>query len=78
MSREASEKLQLHTDGMEFATEMIAEAAKKRLRIRQVPVILKKCEYQRESKLRTVRDGFRHLRYIIMSGKRDSYSATKK
>lgn len=28
MSRKAAEKLQLHTDGMEFATEMIAEAAK--------------------------------------------------
>ena len=69
LSRKAAEKIQLHTDGMEFATEMIAEAAKKRLRIRQVPVILQKCEYPRTSKLRTVRDGFRHLGYIIMSGK---------
>lgn len=65
LSRSAIEELAFHTGGMEFATEMIAEAAAHRLRISQVPVTLRRCEYGRESKLRTVRDGLRHLGYII-------------
>lgn len=65
LSRSAIEELAFHTAGMEFATEMIAEAAAHGLRISQVPVALRKCEYGRESKLRTVRDGLRHLGYII-------------
>lgn len=77
LSRKAAETLELDTDGMEFATEMIAEAARKRLRIAQVPVILRRCEYKRQSKLRTVRDGFRHLRYILLSDNRsDSHRKT--
>jgi Glycosyltransferases involved in cell wall biogenesis len=55
------------TTGMEFATEMIAAAVKNNLRIGQVPVKLKKCRASRQSKLRTVRDGLRHLIYIIKS-----------
>lgn len=66
ITRRAVEKLTFRTDGMEFATEMIAEAAGKKLRIAQIPVPLRKCEYKRQSKLRTIRDGFRHLRYIFM------------
>lgn len=66
VTRQAVEQLTFCTEGMEFATEMIAEAAGKKLRIRQVPIPLRKCEYKRKSKLRTVRDGFRHLRYIFM------------
>lgn len=62
--QEAVQKLFFHTTGMEFATEMIAEAVEKNLRIMQIPVILKKCKYERKSKLRTIRDGFRHLIYI--------------
>lgn len=65
LSRSAIEELAFHTGGMEFATEMIAEAAAHGLRISQVPVTLRRCEYGRESKLRTVRDGLRHLGYII-------------
>ena len=65
MTRKAVETITFHTDGMEFATEMIAEAAEKHMRVKQVPVSLKKCECKRKSKLRTVRDGFRHLRYIL-------------
>ena len=53
---------------MEFATEMIAEAVKKGLRIGQVPVSLKKCRDSRQSKLRTIRDGIRHLIYIMRGG----------
>ena len=66
ISREAMEVLSFYTSGMEFATEMIAEAARHRLRISQTSVQLRNCTYKRISKLRTVRDGFRHLRYIMM------------
>lgn len=65
ISRQAAKKLTLRTVGMEFATELIAEAARAKIRIKQVPVRLRKCEYARRSKLRTVRDGLRHLIYII-------------
>lgn len=65
LTREAAETLTFHTTGMEFATEMIAEAARQGLRIRQLPVRLRRCSYGRESKLRTIRDGFRHLIYIV-------------
>ena len=70
LSRKAAEKLELDTEGMEFATEMIAEAARQKLRINQVPVSLRKCEYPRKSKLRTIRDGLRHLRYIFKGKKK--------
>lgn len=65
--REALERLELKTEGMEFATELIAEASRKGLTIKEIPVPLKKCEAKRKSKLRTIRDGWRHLRYILMN-----------
>ncbi len=67
LSHSALERLELRTDGMEFATELIAEAARKSLRIGEVPVPLRKSRYARKPKLRTFRDGFRHLRYILKS-----------
>ena len=63
--KDALQKLDLKTDGMEFATEMIAEASRKGLRISEVSVPLRKAQNARQEKLRTIRDGFRHLWYII-------------
>lgn len=63
--KDALERIAFGTTGMEFATEMIAEALRKKLRIGQVTVPLKKAQNERQEKLRTVRDGFRHLFYII-------------
>lgn len=65
LTRSAAEMLELQTDGMEFATEMIAQAAKTGLSIAQTPVVLRKCSYRRKSKLRTIRDGLRHLLYML-------------
>ena len=65
ITREALEKLDFTTDGMEFATEMIAQAAARHLRTGQTGVVLKNCPCRRVSKLRTVRDGLRHLGYIL-------------
>ncbi|MBR1506927.1 MAG: glycosyltransferase family 2 protein [Eubacterium sp.] len=67
ITKEAWERINidLTAAGMEFATEMIAVAARDNLRIGQTPVRLKRCRVRRRSKLRIVRDGFRHLRYIL-------------
>lgn len=62
--RDAVKKCQFRTTGMEFATEMIAEASRKGLRIGEVSVPLKKAQEERTEKLRTIRDGLRHLGYI--------------
>lgn len=70
LCRKAAEHLVFHTQGMEFATEMIAEGAVKNLCIMQVPVVLRRCSYKRKSKLRTIRDGMRHLVYILKAVKR--------
>jgi glycosyltransferase involved in cell wall biosynthesis len=56
--------LDLRTTGMEFASEMVIRAAKERLDIRQLPI-----EYHPrggESKLSSFRDGWRHLRFLLV------------
>ena len=65
LTRAAAERMELRTDGMEFATELIAEAARRGLRIGQAPVRLRRCTLERSSKLQTIRDGFRHLGFIL-------------
>lgn len=65
ITAKAASKMNFCCDGMEFATEMIAQAAVKNMRIGQVPVVLRKCPVSRQSKLRTLRDGWRHLIYMI-------------
>jgi glycosyltransferase involved in cell wall biosynthesis len=62
--RDRLEVLQLRTTGMEFASEMIVRAAKERLDIREIPI-----EYHPrggESKLSSFRDGWRHLRFLLL------------
>ncbi len=56
--------LDLRTTGMEFASEMVIRAAKERLDIRELPI-----EYHPrggESKLSSFRDGWRHLRFLLV------------
>jgi hypothetical protein len=62
--RDVLPQLALRTPGMEFASEMVIRAAKERLDIRQFPI-----EYHPrggESKLSTWRDGWRHLRFLLL------------
>lgn len=66
LTASAASKLRFETTGMEFATEMIAVAARNGLSIGQMPVSLRRCRFERSSKLNTVRDGLRHLKYIVM------------
>lgn len=63
-TRDALDKLALKTKGMEFASEMIIEAAHKGLRIKEVPITY----YKRDapSKLRSFHDGWRHVRFMML------------
>ncbi len=63
-TRAAYDRLNLRTTGMEFASEMIVSAAQARLKIAETPITY----YPRagESKLNTWRDGWRHLRYLLL------------
>jgi len=68
VERESALELHFQCEGMEFATEMIAGFAKKRCRIAQVPVRLRKDGRDGRSHLRSIRDGWRHFTYIMFSG----------
>ena len=62
--RSAVPRLELHATGMEFASEMILKASKRNLRVGEIPI-----DYQPrigESKLNTWRDGWRHLRFMLL------------
>lgn len=63
--RQSILSLDLRTEGMEFATELLARAAQKGLMIDQVPVTLRPDGRNGPSHIRTVRDGFRHLFFIL-------------
>lgn len=60
------QKLNLRTTGMEFASEMIVKSALYGLKISEVPTTLKKDGRSRPPHLRTWRDGWRHLRFLLM------------
>jgi hypothetical protein len=62
--REALDALELRTTGMEFASEMVIRAAKAKLEIRQLPITY----HPRGgvSKLSSFRDGWRHLRFLLV------------
>jgi hypothetical protein len=62
--REALPRLDLRTTGMEFASEMVIRAGKERLSIREIPIHY----HPREgaSKLSSFRDGWRHLRFLLV------------
>lgn len=64
----ALSKLRLSAEGMEFATEFIAEGCRAGLRIGQTPVTLYPDGRAGRSHLRTVQDGWRHLRYLCRRG----------
>ena len=63
-TREAYQQMELQTTGMEFASEMVIKAIKTELKIKEIPITY----YPRkgESKLNSFRDGWRHLRFMLM------------
>ena len=64
MTRAAGEEMRLRSSGMEFASEMVALALRHDLRVAELPITY----YPRggESKLRSFRDGWRHLRFMLL------------
>lgn len=65
-SRTAILELGLVTQGMEFASEMIAKGAIAGLRIEEVPTTLRPDGRGRPPHLNTWRDGWRHLRFLLL------------
>jgi glycosyltransferase involved in cell wall biosynthesis len=64
--KDAYERMDLRTTGMEFASEMVIKAGLKRMRIDEVPTVLHKDGRGRPPHLRTWRDGWRHLRFMLL------------
>lgn len=61
----AAKRLDLSCTGMEFASEIICKFALSGARICEVPTILRKDKREKKSHIRTFRDGWRHLKYLM-------------
>lgn len=61
----AYKKIRPESPGMEFATELIAGAARMGLSITEIPIKLYPDGRNRPPHLRSFRDGWRHLRFIL-------------
>jgi len=59
-------KLDLRTTGMEFASEMVVKATLRNLSIDEVPTVLSPDGRSRPPHLRSWRDGWRHLRFLLL------------
>jgi hypothetical protein len=64
ITKEAYKKLQLKTIGMEFASEMVIKALQSKLKIKEIPITYHPREG--ESKLNSFKDGWRHLRFMLL------------
>ena len=64
--REALATLDLQSPGMEFASEMVVKATLNELKISEVPTTLSPDLRSRPPHLRTWRDGWRHLRFLLL------------
>lgn len=69
-SREAVRQLGLRNTGMEFASEMIVKSSLRGLKISEVPTTLSPDGRSRPPHLRTWRDGWRHLRFLLLHSPR--------
>jgi glycosyltransferase involved in cell wall biosynthesis len=66
VDRDAVRALHLRTTGMEFASEMVVKATLGGLRIAEVPTTLSPDGRSRAPHLRSFRDGWRHLRFLLL------------
>ncbi len=65
-SMEAFRRMDLRTTGMEFASEMVIKATLVGMRIEEVPTTLRRDGRSRRPHLRPWRDGWRHLRFMVL------------
>ncbi|MDD5193950.1 MAG: glycosyltransferase [Candidatus Nanoarchaeia archaeon] len=64
ISKQALEKLNLRTTGMEFASEMIIKALKSNLKIKEIPINYH--NRKGKSKLRAFPDAWKHMRFMLL------------
>jgi Glycosyl transferase family 2 len=65
-SRDAFHRMDLRTTGMEFASEMVVKATLLRMKIAETPITLSPAGRSRPPHLRSFRDGWRHLRFLLL------------
>lgn len=65
-TKQAYEKLNLQTTGMEFASEMVIKAALLNLKMTEIPITLHPDGRSGAPHLRSFRDGWRHLRFMLL------------
>ncbi len=65
-TRDAVMAMELRSRGMEFASEMLVEAKRKGLKIKEVPISYHK-RLGSPSKLKSLGDGWRHIRYMLLA-----------
>jgi glycosyltransferase involved in cell wall biosynthesis len=65
-TKDAYRRMRLQTTGMDFASEMVIKAALAGMRIREVPITLYRDGRGRRPHLRSFRDGWRHLRFMLL------------
>ena len=66
MTKEAFEKMELRTTGMEFCPEMIVKATLHKMKVAEVPIKLYPDKRNRASHLQTWQDGWRNLRFLLL------------
>jgi len=64
--KDAISSLELQTTGMEFASEMVVKATLHKMQVTEVPTTLSPDGRSRPPHLNTWRDGWRHLRFLLM------------
>ena len=62
----AYRRMDLRTTGMEFASEIVIKAALFKLRVEEIPTVLRPDGRDRPPHLRPWRDGWRHLRFMLL------------
>ena len=66
VSKDAFLKMNLSSTGMEFASEMVMKATFTKMRVAEIPITLHKDGRSRQPHLRSWRDGWRHLRFMLL------------
>lgn len=66
ITKQAYRRINLRTTGMEFASEMVVKAAFAGMRIGEVPISYRPAGRTRRPHLRSFRDGWRHLRFLLL------------
>lgn len=65
-TKAAYHRMQLKTTGMEFASEMVIKASLSEMRVTEIPTVLRPDGRSRPPHLRRWRDGWRHLRFMLL------------